>query len=161
VVAESANEIGDCVITIGTGAFISVIIGDKPLSSNNGFYPLVSYKKKETTLYILHCGITSAGVAIEWAKSIGLFNDYKEFNQILNETADSKNVRFIAAFGYLDLEGINKSKVGTGFIGITSDTTKAHMLRAVIDSIVFSIKIKFELMLKDLQSNKIKLRSVR
>ncbi len=112
-------------------------------------------------MYILHGGISSAGVAIEWAKSIGLFNDYKEFNDTLKATENSSGVRFIGAFGYLEMEGINKSKVGTGFIGITRETTKAHMLRAVVDSIVFSIKIKFDSMLKDLKTNKIALRSVK
>ena len=112
-------------------------------------------------MYTLHGGITSAGVAIEWAKSIGLFNEYKELDDILRSTENSGGVRFIAAFGYLERDGVDKSKVGTGFIGITRDTTKKHMLRAVFDSIVFAIRIRFDFMIKDLKTNRVPLRSVR
>ena len=120
-----------------------------------------SIKCKEKSMYTLHGGITSAGVAIEWAKSIGLFNEYKELDDILRSTENSGGVRFIAAFGYLEMDGVDKSKVGTGFIGITRDTTKKHMLRAVFDSIVFAIRIRFDFMIKDLKTNRVPLRSVR
>jgi glycerol kinase len=56
---------------------------------------------------------------------------------------------------------IDKNKIATGFIGLKSNTTKAQMFRSIIDSIAFSIKIKMNLILKDLKSNNISLRSIR
>lgn len=161
VIAECAFEPGDCVITIGTGSFISINIGSKPMSSNYDYHPLVTYKYRNKEMFILHAGVSSAGVAIEWAKSIGLFNDYKEMNDLLNSTENSGGVYFISAFGYMDMNGVDKDRVGTGFVGIKTSTTKAQMLRAVIDSIVITIKLKFDCLLKDLKSNKIPLKSIR
>ena len=71
MIAECAFNIGDIVITIGTGAFISVNCGDKPLSSQHGNYPLCGFKHLNEKIFILHNATPSAGIAIEWAKSIG------------------------------------------------------------------------------------------
>lgn len=68
--AECAFSPGDCVITIGTGSFISVNVGSKPLSSD-GSYPLAGVKCKNGQIYIIHSPVSSAGIAINWAKSIG------------------------------------------------------------------------------------------
>lgn len=162
VIAECGFHKGDCVITLGTGSFISVNIGDKPLSSNNGFFSLNAFKRLEEEIFVLHASISSAGVAIDWAKSIELFKDYTEFNELLKSTSDSGGVYFIPAFGHINMTGVeHNANVGTGFIGIKSSTTKSEMLRAVIDSIVFTIKIKFDLLIKDLKTHKISLNSIK
>ena len=70
-ISECAFDVGDCVITMGTGSFISVNVGAKPISSDNGLYPLVTFKLLEKEMYILHGPISSAGIDIDWAKSIG------------------------------------------------------------------------------------------
>jgi len=70
-IAECAFEIGDCVITIGSGSFVSINIGNKPLSSDNGLYPLCGFNYKENEIYILHSASSSAGIDVDWAKSIG------------------------------------------------------------------------------------------
>lgn len=157
VIAECGFEKGDCVITIGTGSFISVNTGCKPLSSNNGFFPFSSYKYQENEIFILHAPISSAGIAIEWAKSIGLFKDYDQLNEILESTENSGGVFFISPFGYMD----KPNSEDTGFVGIKATTTKAQMLRAVIDSIVFTIKTSFDSLMKDLKSHGIPLKSIK
>ncbi len=117
-------------ITIGTGSFISLNIGNKPLSSNFDFYSIAAYKCLDEKIFILHSGISSAGIAIDWAKSIGkpftwqilifknfliepkqcvgLFNEYSEISDLLNSTENSGGVYFISAFGYLELYGFDK-----------------------------------------------------
>lgn len=108
MIAECGYEKGDCVITMGTGSFISVNIGGKPLSSDHGFQSVFGYKHLDEHNFIMHGGISSAGVAIEWAKSIGLFSEYSELNDMLKSTENSDGVRFISAFGYLEMDGIDK-----------------------------------------------------
>ncbi len=73
IIAECAFNIGDVVITIGTGAFISVNCGSKPVSSQNGNYPLCGFKYLNDKIFIIHNAIPSAGIAIDWGKSIGNF----------------------------------------------------------------------------------------
>lgn len=72
VIAECCFSPGECVITIGTGSFISVVVGNKPISSNSGNFPLVEYKYKDEIIYILHCFVSTAGQSLDWAKSIGI-----------------------------------------------------------------------------------------
>ena len=73
-IAECCFKSGDCVITIGTGSFISVAIGNKPISSSNGNYPIAGFKFKNDKLYYLHSFVSTAGQSIDWARSIGLLN---------------------------------------------------------------------------------------
>jgi glycerol kinase len=71
LIAECAFNPGDCVITVGTGSFISVNIGNRPISSQFGSYPLAGFKHKDKQMYILHSPASAAGLAINWAKSLG------------------------------------------------------------------------------------------
>jgi len=59
------------------------------------------------------------------------------------------------------LVGEEKKHVGTGFVGISSNTNKAQMLRAIFDAIAFSIKLTMDLFLKDLKRYNISLKSIR
>jgi glycerol kinase len=72
LIAECALRPGDCVITIGTASFISVNVGSIPIASNNGAYPLANFKYKDKEIYVLHSPVSSSGIAIDWAKSIGI-----------------------------------------------------------------------------------------
>ena len=112
-------------------------------------------------MYILHCPVSSAGLAIDWAKSIGLFNDYDEIEGILKSVNSSEGVYFVPAFGLLETDNVDKNSIATGFIGIRSNTKKAHMVRAIFDSIAFAIKLKMDMMLKDLNHYNISIKSIK
>jgi glycerol kinase len=160
-VAECAFNVGDCVITIGTGSFISINVGPKALCSYHGSYPLAGFVNKSEKIYILHSPVSSAGIAIDWARSIGLFDEYDEIESILRSTNTSNGVYFVPAFGLLERTGTDKSNVATGFIGLKQNTTKAEMLRSIFDSIAFSIKMRMNALLRDLKDHNIRLNSIR
>lgn len=159
VIAECCFKPGDCVITIGSGSFISVVTGDKPFSSNNGNYPIVGYKFKNEKLYFLHSFVSNAGQSIDWAKSIGLFDQYSEIDDILEKTPDSGKVYYVPTL--FDLPGFDKNLTGSGFVGICQNSTKNQMIRAIFESIAFLIRIKVDAMQKDLKSDGISLNSIR
>ena len=159
--AECAFNVGDCVITIGSGSFISVNVGNKPKCSHHGSYPLTGFSDKHNKIYIIHSPVSSAGIAVEWAKSIGLFNDYAEIETILKTTTSSSGVYFVPAFGLLEKSGVDKSSIATGFVGLKQSTSKADMLRSIFDSIAFSIKIRIAALRRDLNAHGIRLASVR
>lgn len=161
LIAECAFKKGDVVITIGTGSFITVNIGDKPISSEYGSYPLAGYKDEHNQIYIIHSPVSSAGVCINWAKSIGLFESYEDIESILATTETSNGVYFIPAFGFIEIDNGEKTSVGTGFIGLKATTTKAEMVRAIFDSIAFSTKLRMELVLRDLKHHNISLNSIK
>lgn len=82
-------------------------------------------------------------------------------DRILETTPSSNGVYFVPAFGFIEIDNGEKTAVGTGFIGLKSTTTKPEMLRAIFDSIAYSIKLRMELILKDLKHHNIPLNSVR
>ncbi len=160
-VGECAFDVGDCVITIGTGSFISINVGHKPIASMHGAYPLPGFVCKNNKIYVLHTAVSSAGLAIDWAKQIGLYNEYNEIEDILKSCESSNGVFFVPAFGFLQNDGIDKSSIGTGFIGLKQTTTKREILRSIFDSIAFSIKNSMQNLIKDLKMHRIILKSVR
>lgn len=137
-------------------------IGTKAKCSKYDSYPLAGFFCDETQIYILHSPVCSAGVAIDWAKSIGLFDDYDQIESILQSTDSSDGVYFVPAFGLLEKSGTDdKSNIATGFIGLKQNTTKAQMLRSIFDSIAFSIKMRLEALFKDLEEHNVRLNSIR
>lgn len=91
----------------------------------------------------------------------GLFETYEDLENILATTPSSNGVFFVPAFGFIEIDNGEKTSVGTGFIGLKPTTTKAEMMRAIMDSIAYSIKLRMELVLKDLKYHRIPLNSVR
>ncbi len=90
-----------------------------------------------------------------------MFDDYDQIDDFLESNENSGGVYFVPSFGLLEVMGKERASIAAGFIGIKPNTTKTQMLRAVIDSIVFSIKLKIDLVLNDLNANNIKLKSIR
>jgi glycerol kinase len=90
-----------------------------------------------------------------------LFDTYDELENLLKTNTSTNGVYFIPAFGFLEVNDGEKTSVGTGFIGLRPSTTKAEMVRAIFDSIAYSIKMRMDLILKDLKHHNIPLNSVR
>src|SRR6202012_744107 len=69
---------GDAKITFGTGAFALAIAGDKPLrDAASGLLPTIAWQIGEAPCtYALDGGVYNAASAINWARNLGLFNDY-------------------------------------------------------------------------------------
>ena len=199
MIAECAFHTGDVVITVGTGAFLSVNVGDKPVSSQNENYPMIGYRHGDEQAYILHSPVSSPGVAIEWAKSIGispsfklsfqsklidykknlitcdnipsgLFEEFDEIEGLLKSTQSSNGVYFFPGFGLFNKNDVQQENgrrspkfipSASVFYGIKSNTTKAEMLKSIFDAIAYTVKIKFDAVLKDLELLNIRVNSVK
>jgi glycerol kinase len=90
-----------------------------------------------------------------------LFDEYDQIDGLLESIENSGGVYFVPSFGLLEVTGTEKAGIAAGFIGLKPNTSKIEMLRAIIDSIAFSIKLKMDQALKDLNANEIKLKSIR
>jgi glycerol kinase len=154
ILAECAFNLGDLVITMGTGAFLSVNIGSKPLASHNGAYPLVGFKHKNDKIYLLHNNLSNCGTLIEWAKSNSLFENYNDIDNILQSTLSSNGIVFI-------IKQQPEIKFNKNFVGINKTSTNAQLLHAIVDSIVFSIKERYNVLLEDMKLYNIPINSIR
>lgn len=86
-----ARTAGDAKITFGTGAFALVLTGDAPhRAPKQGLLPTVAWQfPGAAPVYALDGGVYSAGAAINWAKSLGLFGAFSEINQFDSPCATS------------------------------------------------------------------------
>lgn len=130
---------GDAKATLGTGTFFNINTSSKCHASILGMYPLVSWDLRDSGANYCVEGLCSdTATVINWGSSIGLYNDPSETASMANSVDSSQNVYFIPAFSGLSAP-INDFRAASGFIGISADTTKDHMVRALLESIVFRV----------------------
>jgi len=124
-------------ITMGTGSFLDVLT-TSPHASLEGLAPFVAWNIDGEILYLTEGSVHYTGVMLDWARSIGLFANYDDICEIVSEISSSNGVYFVPGFRGLRAP-IQDCRATAGFLGVTLSTTKKEMLRAVLESIVFSM----------------------
>jgi len=129
-------EIGEAKNTYGTGCFLLMNVGEKPVQSKQGLLSTICYNLSGKTYYALEGAVETAGAALSWAKnSVGLIGNYQEIEDLIKtvEDDDEEEVVFVPA-----LHGIFApywdSKARGMIIGLTSRSTKAHIVKAICES---------------------------
>src|SRR5256885_9806673 len=93
---QCVSEPGECLLTLGTGAFINILTG--PVSAcTDGIYPLVAYSdisNPSGNVHFMHAFHSGCATVINWAKRAQFFHDFSELNTISTE-ARSANVFFL------------------------------------------------------------------
>lgn len=130
-------ESGECKVTYGTGCFLVMNTGKKIL--NNPFLlSTVGYKTKgQDAVYALEGSVFNAGSCIDLLKDWELISDASQIDTICQSVPDSGKIVFVPA-----LTGLGAPYWDMGaraiFVGMTRATKKAHLVRAVVESIAFS-----------------------
>lgn len=129
---------GDIKITFGTGAFAFVITGTEPvISPKQGLLPTVAWQlNKHAAVYALDGGVYNAGAAINWAKSLGLFDSLDQINAFSKPSAVGQGLVFIPALSGLACPHWDRKAAGL-WIGLSLDTTSMDMMQAVLEGIAF------------------------
>lgn len=127
---------GDAKITFGTGAFALAIAGDKPLrDAASGLLPTIAWRMGDAPCtYALDGGVYNAASAINWARGIGLFSDYREIARFDTDSALSRNLAFVPALSGLGCPYWDRSAAGL-WLGLGLDTSKADLMQAVLEGI--------------------------
>ena len=120
---HGCREPGDAKITFGTGAFALAITGDRPVHSpEQGLLPTVAWQlQNQPTSYALDGGVYSAGAAINWAKSLGLFESFAQINQFSKSSAIERGLVFVPALSGLACPHWDRKAAGL-WIGLSLDT---------------------------------------
>ncbi len=136
--AHGCKHTGDAKITFGTGAFALTITGATPLQApEKGLLPTVAWQREnENPVYALDGGVFSAGSAVNWGKSIGLFTSYDQINEFKAEAAILRNLAFVPALSGLGCPHWDR-KAGGMWIGLSLDTTPLDMMQSLLEGIVF------------------------
>jgi len=129
---------GNVKITFGTGAFALMVTGDTPCqSSDQGLLPTVAWQLEgEKPVYALDGGVYSAGSAINWARSLGLFETYDQICQFEKPFAIKRDLAFVPALSGLGCPYWDRTAGGI-WIGLSLDTRPTDLMQSIIEGIVF------------------------
>ncbi|KAK0049553.1 glycerol kinase 5 [Biomphalaria pfeifferi] len=141
-------EVGDVKCTMGTGTFLDLNTGNKPHASIAGLYPLVGWKIKKELVFLAEGQSADTGSIIDWMKSLGLLNNVSESSVLAQSVPDSGGVVFVPAFSGLQTP-FNDDKAVTSIFGLNPYNTKAHIVRAVLESLAFRFKALYETVLTE------------
>lgn len=128
---------GDAKNTYGTGGFLLMNTGEKPVFSKNGLVTTIAWGLDGKVYYALEGSVFICGAAVQWLRDgLGLVKHAAETEEIASTVSDSGGVYFVPAFVGLGAPYWDPYARGS-ISGLTRGTTRAHIVRAVLDSMAF------------------------
>jgi len=123
--------------TYGTGCFMLMNIGTEPRLSENGLLTTIGWRIGKETTYCFEGAIFIAGAAIQWMRDgLGLIAHASESEPLATSVDSTNGVYFVPAFVGMGAPHWDADARGLA-IGLTRGTTKAHLVRAALESIAF------------------------
>lgn len=142
-------EAGEVKNTYGTGGFMLMNTGTKPVFSQNGLLTSIAWSMGGKTCYALEGSVFICGAAVQWLRDgLGLIAGAAESEQIAASIPDSDGVYFVPAFVGLGAPYWDAYARGALF-GLTRATGRAHVVRAVLESMAYQTVDVLELMQKE------------
>ena len=136
---QTCFEPGMTKITLGTGAFVLMNTGKKPVQSKHGLIATVAWSTKDSVEYALEGSVFIAGAVVQWLRDgLGLITDAKESERLATEVEDTGGVYFVPAFVGLGAPHWDMQARGT-IVGLTRGTRKSHLVRAALESIAYQV----------------------
>jgi glycerol kinase len=135
--------------TYGTGCFLVMNTGEKPVKSNNKLLTTVAWEIDGKVNYALEGSVFIGGAAIQWLRDgIEFFGHAKESEKLAVSLKDNDGVYFVPALAGLGAPHWDQNARGA-FFGITRGTTIAHMTRAALEAIAYQVNDVLKAMEKD------------
>jgi len=136
---QACFEPGMVKITYGTGAFVLMNIGKNPTHSKHGLITTIAWSTGDGVEYALEGSVFIAGAVIQWLRDeLGLIANAAESEQLATEVNDTCGVYFVPAFVGLGAPHWDMYARGT-ILGLTRGTSKAHLVRAALESIAYQV----------------------
>ena len=130
---------GEAKNTYGTGCFTLMNVGETPVRSKAGLLTSVAWSIDGKTTYALEGSVFNAGSAIQWLRDeLGLISSAPECDRLAESVPDSGGVFVVPAFTGLGAPYWDMYARGA-ILGLTRGTTKAHIARAVLESIAYQV----------------------
>ncbi|ASS89640.1 glycerol kinase GlpK [Aeribacillus pallidus] len=146
---QACFEPGAVKTTYGTGCFMLMNTGEKMVHSEHGLLPTVAWGLDGKLTFALDAGVYITGAAIQWLRGgLQIIESASETEEIAKSVPDSGGVYFVPAFVGLAAPYWDQYARGT-MVGITGGTTRAHIVRATLESIAYQVAENLEVMKKD------------
>ena len=146
---QGCLQAGEGKITYGTGLFLLFNTGKNCVKSQRGLLTTVGYSLGGNTVYALEGSAFNAGSAVQWLRDgMELISESAESERIASSVPDCGGVYFVPAFTGLGAPYWDGDARGL-LSGITRSTTRAHVVRAVLESIAYGARDLAECMEAD------------
>lgn len=146
LVGQMCFQQGAGKVTYGTGSSVMVNIGETPQTAPEGLVTSVGYSALGKVYYGFEGNIYSTGATLKWiADQLKLVGHPSEMEALATSVADNGGVYIVPAFSGLGAPWWKPNVKGAVF-GLTFATTKAHFLRAALESIAYQIRDLIDVM---------------
>jgi len=123
--------------TYGTGCFMLMNTGTKPVQSKNNLLTTIAWKVNGEVQYALEGSVFIGGAVVQWLRDgLKIIQNSGDVEALASKVQDNGGVYLVPAFTGLGAPYWNQHAQGT-ILGITRGTTDAHIARAAIESIAF------------------------
>ncbi|MFA6911536.1 MAG: glycerol kinase GlpK, partial [Proteiniphilum sp.] len=135
--------------TYGTGCFVVMNTGNKPVASKNKLLTTIGWQIGDEVTYALEGSIFVGGAVVQWLRDqLGIIRSSSETEALAGEVENNGGVSFVPAFVGLGAPHWDQYATGT-IIGLTRGTGKAHIARAALEAIAFHSMEVIETMVSD------------
>jgi glycerol kinase len=125
--------------TYGTGCFMLMNTGTKPIASKNNLLTTVAWRIGNRTEYALEGSIFIAGAVVQWLRDgLEFFRSAPDVEELAATVRDTGGVYVVPAFAGLGAPHWDQYARGT-MVGLTRGTTKAHIARAALEGIALQV----------------------
>ena len=132
-------EPGDVKNTYGTGCFLLMNTGEKPVFSKNGLVTTIAWGLDGKVTYALEGSIFVAGAAIQWLRDeLKVIDSSEDSEYMANKVSDTHGCYVVPAFTGLGAPHWDQYARGT-IVGITRGVNKYHIIRATLESIAYQV----------------------
>ena len=123
--------------TYGTGCFMLMNTGEKPVVSNNNLLTTVAWKVNGIANYALEGSVFIAGAVVQWLRDgLGIIKKSSDVEELAARVDNSDGVYFVPAFTGLGAPHWNQDARGT-IVGLTRGSNAGHIARAALESIAY------------------------
>lgn len=130
---------GEAKNTYGTGCFLLMNTGERPVFSNNGLVTTIAWGLDGKVHYALEGSIFVAGASIQWLRDeMGLIHSAKDSEDMAKKVKDSNGCYVVPAFTGLGAPHWDQYARGT-IVGITRGVNQYHIIRATLESIAYQV----------------------
>lgn len=136
---QTCFDPGDVKNTYGTGGFMLMNTGDKPVKSKNGLVTTIAWGVNGKVEYALEGSIFIAGAALQWLRDqVGLIRKASESEECANAVPDTNGCYMVPAFVGLGAPYWDQYARGV-LVGLTRGVNKNHIVRATLESLAYQV----------------------
>jgi glycerol kinase len=138
---QTCFNLGEAKNTYGTGCFMLLNTGEKPVQSKSGLLTTLSYKiGNQKAVYALEGSIAITGALIQWLRdNLGLIQSSAEVEALAKSVEDAGGIYFVPAFSGL-FAPYWKSDARGVIVGLTRYVNKGHIARAALEATAYQTR---------------------